>query len=148
MCEFVSWIEHDDQIYYLNDNCLRDKKGRELKKYLGNRYKYDVRGHGAIRYYYDIKNNTGIDKEYTGNDRDQYPKEIIEDIKNCNMQIIGFNLNLLSKSAWKKYKDIKQPAWKKYKDIEQPALKKYEDIKQNIFWELFKDKKNRIKGWK
>jgi hypothetical protein len=168
MCEFVSWIEHEGNIYYLNDDCLRDKKGRELKKHLGKQYNEDIKGHGAIRYYYDIKDYVGINKEYTGTDLKEYPVEILNDIKRCKFKKIGFNINFLTQPAWEKYKAMKQPArekyeaveqqawekyyavrqqaWEKYKAVIQPAWEKYEAVEQQVFWDIFKIKKNRIKS--
>ena len=54
MCEFISWINYNDKIYFLTDDEINTPKGQELKKYLGNKYWEDIKGHGAIRYYYDI----------------------------------------------------------------------------------------------
>lgn len=145
MCKFISWIEKDNVVYYLNDNCLKDKKGRQLKKHISKEFYNDIKGHGAIRYYYDMPYNIGINKEYTGINIIQYPEEIIKDIKACKFRDIGFNVDFLAKSARKKYEAIEQSAWKKYEAIEQPALEKYEAIKQKTFWDLFQDNKNRIK---
>jgi len=130
MCEFISWIKLDNEIVYLNDDCLKDKKGRELRRHLGKAYKEDVKGHGAIRWYYDIEDNVGVNQECESANIKNYPKQIIEDIKNCKFKEIGFNLGFLTELALKKYQDIKQPAYEKYLDIEQPAWKKYEDIQQ------------------
>ena len=138
MCEFISWIKLDDEIAYLNDDCLKDKKGRKLRKYLGKAYKEDVKGHGAIRWYYDIKNNVGVNQECKSANIKNYPKQIIKDIKNCKFKEIGFNLDFLNKPALKKYQDITQLALKKYEDIEKPARKKYQDIEQ-LAWKKYED---------
>jgi hypothetical protein len=42
MCEFVSWIEFEGEIFYLNNQKLKTKKGKELIKYLVDRFKYDI----------------------------------------------------------------------------------------------------------
>ena len=34
MCDFVSWIEYKDDVYFLTNDCLKTKEGKELKKYL------------------------------------------------------------------------------------------------------------------
>ena len=45
MCEFVSWVEHEDKLYYLTANLLNTKEGRALKKHLGAQYHEDITGH-------------------------------------------------------------------------------------------------------
>ena len=49
--------------------------------------------------------------------------------------------------ALAEYEKIRQPALAEYKKIEQPALAKYEKIRQQAFWEIFRQKKYRAKGW-
>ena len=50
--------------------------------------------------------------------------------------------------AHEKYEEVRQPAWDKYKKVERPALEEYKKVEQSSFWDIFRDKKNRAKGWK
>ena len=160
MCEFVSWIEHDGRIYYLNDTCMNTKEGRELKKYLGDNYWTDIPGHGAIRHYYSELKGWGENCECTDfSTPDNFPPEIVVDIKAGRMRTIGLSLELLNQQAWANYEAVLQPAWVKYKEVQQQALTnyqavlqqawvKYKEVRQQAFWDLFKSPENRIETWK
>jgi len=172
MCEFVSWIKLKGKILYLNDDCLRDKKGKEMKRHGDEHFQNDVQGHGAIMWYFDLKDNKGVNEESESINTKDYPEQIVEDIKNCKMSLIGYNFRFLTDSALKDYLAIKNSAEKKYLAIKSSAYKDfstiinptnedheatgyilnsackdYESITMPTFWELFKLKKNRIKQW-
>jgi len=144
MCSFVSWIEYKNNIIYLNDDCLKEKKGRELKKHLGENYYSDVKGHEAIRWYFDMNNYQGTNKESESINPKDYPEKIVKDIKNCKMTLIGYSLRFLTDFAlkdclaiidfaYKDYEAIKNPAWKDYLTIKNSAEKKYLAIR-NSAW--------------
>ena len=160
MCDFVSWIEKDGEVLYLNDAAINSKRGRELREHLGPQFNEDVKGHGAIRWFYEMSPETGINKECTDfTSPKNFPKEVVNDIRDGKFRLIGFCLNLLTKPAWAEYEKIKVPALAEYKKIKGPALAEYEKIKVQAwaeyekivgqaFWDLFKAKKNRIKEWR
>ena len=58
MCEFISWIEKDNKLYYLTDAEIFSEMGKER---LEGCQDNDFLGHGAIRRFYQIKG--GIDHE-------------------------------------------------------------------------------------
>ena len=84
MCEFISWIEKDGQVYYLTyRDIYHTRRGKELRDYCKS--KDDLIGHGAIRFYYDNFVG-GEDKECTDfSTPDNFPPEIVEDIKKGRM---------------------------------------------------------------
>jgi len=133
MCSFVSWIEYKNNIIYLNDDCLRDKKGRELKKHLGENFQDDIKGYGAIRWYFDLKDNKGVNEESESINTKDYPEQIVEDIKNCKMTLIGYNFRFLTDSALKDYLAIKNIASKSYLAIKKSAWKDFIDIKKSVY---------------
>ena len=54
MCNFISWIEKDNHLYYLTDAKVFSKEGRRLQKQCQDN---DILGHGAIRQYFaDLDN--------------------------------------------------------------------------------------------
>lgn len=148
MCEFVSWVELDGEVLYLNDKALRDKRGRELKRYLGEKYYEDVPGHGAICWYYDIEHNQGMHRECTSVDPADYPDVIVNDIKAGNMSMVGVNEDFLLKKAVSKYIATRKRAWDKIIATRKRAWAKYYATKLQTFWELFSDPSNRIKAWR
>ena len=60
MCEFVSWIEHRDQILFLTDAEVFSPHGKEVLQ--GSRG-IDFLGHGAIRAFYGIPGYVGVEHE-------------------------------------------------------------------------------------
>ncbi len=53
MCDFISWIEKNDEILFLTyDDVYNTKRGKELREF--SESKDDLVGHGAIEFYYDI----------------------------------------------------------------------------------------------
>ena len=162
MCQFVSWIEEDKEVYYLDNNSLMTKEGKKLLKYLkDNNSLCDLQGHGALRRYYpELK---GKNKECSDfSTPNNFPKKIVKSIKNMEMTNILFGeekpLGLLNEagqseykkiqqSAWAEYEKIQQSAWAEYEKIEQSALAEYEKIEQKTLWDLFKQKKYRNSEW-
>jgi hypothetical protein len=131
MCDFISWIELDGVNYFITSKQLRSKRGKELKDYLGSKYSDDVKGHGAINWFFDLKGK-GIHRERTNfSNPKNFPNEIIELIKSGGFKGIGVCEEILTDETWKKYEEIRQSAWKKYQEIEHPAYEKYEEIRQS-----------------
>ena len=157
MCEFVSWIEKDSEVVFLTgDDVFRSKRGKELQSYSGS--SDDLYGHGSIRWYYNFKG--GQQRECTDfSSPSNFPKVIVDAIKNGSMRGLGLPRELLSKSAYAKYEKIVRPALAEYDKIQQSAWAEYEKIKQSAyaeynkivqpaFWDLFADVKNRSEAWK
>ena len=79
MCHFISWIEYADKVYFLDDNKLNTKEGRELLK---ADYADDILGHGAIRHYYPELHGRGKDCECVDfSSPKNFPPEIVKAIK-------------------------------------------------------------------
>jgi len=102
MSNFISWIEKDEQIYYLTAHDIyRTKRGKELRDYCGA--EADVIGHGAIRYYYDSFVG-GKDVECDDfSTPDNFPVEIVAEIKKGAFRGMGHSLILLNKLAQDKF---------------------------------------------
>jgi hypothetical protein len=168
MCNFVSWIEYEGEVYYLTDSDLRTRKGRELIKYCQN--DDDLKGHGAIERYFELEGK-GVHKECEDfSSPDHFPKEIVRDIKRGKFSMIGVCPDILNEEAWKKFKEIERSEWKnykevqksawknykevqkselkKYKEIKQFAWKKYKEIVQTAFWEIAILPENRREEWR
>jgi len=163
MCDFVSWIEYKDTLYYLTKECLRDKRATYIDM-------ADISGHGAIEIFYDLQNR-GIHKECTDfSSPKNFPQEIADAIKNVKFRGIGLDVRLLNQQGCAKYYNIEQPAYDKYEKIRQAAYDKYEitgdplfdeydivvkpaydtwvKIRQKAFWDIFAIKKYRAKAWR
>jgi hypothetical protein len=174
MCEFVSWIETKDKkkttVWFLTGKqVFHSKRGKELQDY--TKSTADLVGHGAIRWFYGLKESQGINKECSDfSTPNNFPLDISKAIKDGSMRDMDAPLQLLTPKAWAEYQKIKQsalaeyqkieqPAWAEYQKIEQPALAEYQKIeqsalaeyqkiKQSAFWDLFSVAKNRVKVWR
>jgi hypothetical protein len=144
MCEFVSWIEYKDDVWFLTNDCLRTKEGKALKRYLGNQFVDDIKGHGAIRRYYGIPENKGVSRECTNfSNPNNFPEKVREAIKNGSFsKICGPNLPvaILTQPAWAEYQKVEQAALAEYQKVEQPALAEYQKVKQAAWAEYQKVK--------
>ena len=167
MCDFVSWIEYQDQIFFLKNSDLSTKEGRELLK---PEYRDDISGHGAIRKYYPELGNKGTNKECTDfSTPDYFPSEIVTAIKRGQLSKIGICEQILTQpaleqyeaveqtaleqykavkqTALEQYKAVEQPAWEQYEAVEQTALEQYKAVEQTAFSNIVRIKINRIKAW-
>lgn len=126
MCEFVSWVEHEDKLYYLTANLLNTKEGRKLKKFLGTAYSDDIKGHGAIEHYFGIKGKHHECTDFSSTQN--FPDEIVKALQAGAFRGIGIPsaLQVLTEKA--------------YAD--------YESKRDDLFWDIFMDKHNRAKAWK
>ena len=172
MCEFASWKkmpktwnpEVTRRIFYLTKPDLDSKRGRELKKFLGPQYDNDKVGHGAIDWFYQL-GGVGINKECTNfNDPNEFPPEIVADIKAGNFYGMGLPTEILTPDARAQYEAVEKPAWAQYywaqyKAVEKPAGAQYEAVRDRAwaqykaalhkaFWGLFADPNNRIEPWR
>ena len=167
MCEFISWIEFQGKIYFLDDTKLRTEKGQKLLSQCTND---DIIGHGAIMEYFGLTRHQGIHKECTYfSDPKNFPEEIVEAIKMglfrnfgvCGgilMQPADKEYGKIARSAWKEYDKIERSAWeeygkiagsarKEYIKIERTAWKKCERIRLNSFWDFAVKAENRREIW-
>ena len=158
MCEFLSWIEKGDKVYFLTGKQVYDTpKGKALKEWSQN-IEDDKTGHGAIRFYYNIVG--GEDKECSDfSTPDNFPPVIAKAIKVEKMRRMGISKQLLTQQAWAEYKKIEQPAgaeydkirqqaWAEYDKIRQQALAEYNKIRQQAFWDFFAVIENRNPAWR
>jgi hypothetical protein len=98
MCHFISWVEADEEVYFITDKQLKTKKAKKL---LSDGYRLDdITGHGFIRDYYDLPSYAvddymyikdaskcyGINRENIRfiSDVDKFPKKIQKALKNFN----------------------------------------------------------------
>ena len=138
MCNFISWVEYKGEILFLTKHELRTNKGKELTKHLGLQYYNDIKGHGAIEHYYDLKSNSGVHRECEDfSSPDNFPLVIQEAIKRGDFEGIGTAKGLLTDSVYADYKKIVQSTYANHIKIIQSA-----------FWKLFKVRSNRQKVWR
>ena len=104
MCEFISWVEHEDKLYYLTANLLNTKEGRDLKKFLGTAYAVDIKGHGAIEHYFGIKGKHCECTDFSS--PNNFPAEIVKAMKSGAFRGIGIpdESQVLTKKAYADYK--------------------------------------------
>ena len=141
MCEFISWIEYKGEVLFLTKNELNTNHGQALRRHLGTQYENDVKGHGAIEWYYNLKPNSGTHKECTDfSSPDNFPRPIVSALKKGVFCGIGISEQLLTKPAWAEYEKIEQPALAEYGKIKQPAWAEYEKIEQPAWAEYGKIK--------
>ena len=146
MCEFISWIEYENKNYFLTDKDLESKEGKSLIKFLGNNFKEDIKGHGAIRTYFNGGNQElgkklqwGKEKENTDlSSPDNFPPEIVLAIKEGRMSRIGMSLDLLNDKGKERYNKITDPALAEYKKIKDHALAEYNKITDQAWAEYNK----------
>jgi F0F1-type ATP synthase membrane subunit b/b' len=138
MCHFVSWIEYKGKVYYLNDDRLNDRRGKELRDYETDPDEW--RGHGSILWYYGLKRAETVQQECSDfSDPANFPPEIVEDIKEGKFRSFGICPEILAglareeyqkivDRAREEYEKITGPAWKEYWKITGPAWEEYEKI--------------------
>ena len=149
MCHFISWIDLNGEIFFLDDIKLNTKEGRELLK---DEFKDDILGHGAIRHYYPELGSRGKDCECVDfSSPKNFPAEIVKAVKRGLFQVFNVcpdiltspalaefikisdtalaEYNKISDPAWAEYKKISDPAWAEFKKIRDPALAEYKKIR-------------------
>ncbi len=178
MCEFMSWVEKGDKVYFLTREQIDSPLGETLKRRFPGTG--ELTGHAAIRAYYDLEN--GKNMECTDfSTPDNFPDTLVTAIKEGQFRGFGTPTALLSEPAWAEYDKIQkqataeydkihQLAWAEYEKIRQLALAEYEKICQlawaeyekichqaraeynkichQAFWDLFAIPENRAKAWR
>ncbi len=128
MCDFISWIEVGEEVFFLISDDLHSSKGRKLKKHLGSQYAEDIKGHGAIEWFFDITGK-GIHKECTNfSTPDNFPPEIVTAIKSGKFRGIGIANQLLTAPALAEYNKVTAPAWAEYNKVTAPAWAEYNKV--------------------
>ena len=165
MCDFISWYQKGDKVIFLTDDDLATEAGKKLRAIAGM-FPDDIKGHGAIRKFYELNEwvwpNGLTQKECTDfSSPNNFPPQIVEAIKNCNLTQIGklpdnvllkHGLNLIKNNAKREEADAKwkeadakwEEAYAKWKE----ADAKWEEAYANTFWKVFADPKNRKKAWR
>jgi hypothetical protein len=190
MCHFISWTEIKQEtpsdspfydrkrgvkLYYITGDCLKDSRGVELRKHLGDKFDEDVVGHGAIDFYWGL-NEKGKRVDFTNfSSPEGLPDKIRKDLLSgafrgmpITSSIPAMNSTLCD-AALEKCNEVCDDAfeernricatacnftiseadsWKKYERVCDAALRRYNRICTTTFWKLFLKKKNRIKEWK
>lgn len=160
MCEFVSWkeieVEGKVEVRYLRNEDLDAKRGKELLNYSPE----DIEGHGAIEFYYEETKGKGVNKECTDfSTPNNFPKEIVKDLKAGKLSRIGIALDILNEKGKKEYEKIKgkayeeyrkidSTAWEEYRKIQSKADKEYREKVKTAYFNIVKQKKYRVKVWK
>ena len=131
MCNFISWFQKGDAVIFLTDNDLATKEGMALRKELGDQFINDIKGHGAIARYFElnewvlpmdaIRREVGDSRCPDFSTPNNFPPQIVEAIKNCNLTQIGRLPDnvLLSHGLGLIKKDAKrEEAYAKWKEAE------------------------------
>ena len=181
MCEFISWVEHENTLYYLTANLLNTKEGRDLKKFLGTAYAEDIKGHGAIERYFGIKGKHHECTDFSS--PNNFPAEIVKAMKAGAFRGIGIPdaSQVLTKKAYADYRSKRDALDADYRskrapldaDYRSKCAALYDDYRSkrapldadyrskcdaldddnkskcdDLFLDIFMDKKNRAKAWK
>ena len=137
MCNFISTIKSKNEHFYLTKNDLKGKRFKEFKEYNKSFWQEEIRGHGAINFFYpDIKGEHWECEDFSS--QKNFPSCVVEDIKKGNFRGIGICIDILNNEGKKKYNKIIQSAWTEYKKIAQPAWAEYKKIRQSAWTEYKK----------
>ncbi len=106
MCEFVSWIEKGKkkdgtpQVFFLTGKQVyKTKRGKDIVQKQGSTE--DFAGHGAIRLYWGLERDEGMDEECTDfSSPANFPAEIAKAIKDGDMAGLPFPHILLTPGVW------------------------------------------------
>ena len=127
MCQFVSWIKHGNNVFFLDDLKLNTKEGRELLKQCKDD---DIRGHGAIRAYYPELRKLGTNVECDDfSSPDEFPSEVVEAIKKGIFTEFGVCEDILTEPAYAKYGKVRDAAFAEYDKVRNAAWAEYEKVR-------------------
>ena len=126
MCDFISWIELDGRNYFLTKKELRTKRGKELMDYLGDHFYDDVKGHGAIDFYYELQGQGKHHECEDFSDPNNFPPEIVSALKNGAFDEIGLNSGLLNSTALAECEKARDAARVEYGKARDAARVEYE----------------------
>ena len=111
MCEFISWVEKEDKVYFLTSKQTMSPRGKELK--LRFKGEGELLGHASIRAYFDIVG--GNDKECSDfSTPDNFPQKIVTAVKQGKFSTFPFHKGLLLKPLDEKYETDRKSLGEKY----------------------------------
>jgi hypothetical protein len=133
MCEFVSWVEHEDKLYYLTANLLNTKEGRDLKKFLGTAYAEDIKGYGAIEHYFGIKGKHCECTDFSS--PNNFPAEIVKAMKSGAFRGIGIpdESQVLTKKAYADYESKLDSLYADYPSKLAPLYADYQSKRDSLY---------------
>ena len=139
MCQFASWIEHRGTVKFLTYDLLHNtRRGKGLQEWSQNIID-DFNGHGAIRWFYGLAPDEGVDRECTDfSTPDNFPSSIVDAIKKGKMRSMGIGLGLLTQQAMDEYEEATQPARDKYQKAAQQAFDECQKARQQAMDECQK----------
>ena len=161
MCEFVSWIETNEldnnsqpKIYFLTGKQVyHTEKGKKLQEW--TKSSDDLVGHGAIRFFWGMEQEEGLNRECIDfGSPDNFPEGIVKAIKRGDMQgfISETALKLLTPDALKIYAEREKAYAERVKAyaerVKADAQWKKAEIENGIFWDLFSIPNNRNSLWR
>ncbi len=146
MCRAISWIETgSEKVLFITSKDLKTKKGKELIEFLEGDLS-DLKGHGAIRYYFGLKARQGRAREVNDlSSPKNFPKEIVKAVKNLEFKGIWSNTDLLNAKGRKEWAEVN---WSEFESQGHIPWERLVRIKQSNMWKVFRDKKYRNKNWK
>ena len=151
MCEFISWVERRNKVYFLTgEQLFNTDKGKALLKTISLD---DLCGHGTIRAYYGIDAGDGVDRECTDFTKPgKFPPQIVTAIKEGKMNGLGaFPKGLLLKPLADKHWADRKSLDDKHRADLKPLDDRYQaDLKSlyDKYWELFTNPENRVEVWR
>ena len=138
MCEFISWVEKDGVVLYLTSRDLKSSRGKALRDRIGP----DICGHGAIREFYDLAPGQGTERECTDfSTPDNFPAQIVEDIKSGAFRGIGVSHDLLTPEARAEYNKVRNAALAEYNKVCNAAWAEFDKV-CNAAWAEFDKVRN------
>src|SRR3972149_3005880 len=120
MCEFISWKEKNGKVYFLSDDQLKTREGKELIKTIPTE---ELCGHGAINEYYGDTVKGAINHECTDFSSTKYfPPEIVKMIIEGKFRLLKVTpIGLLTDEAKAIYnakcKPLEDDYYAKYKPL-------------------------------
>jgi hypothetical protein len=166
VCDFVSWFQKGDTVIFLTDDDLATKAGKKLKKELDDQFMNDIKGHGAIRRFYEINEwdwPEGLQQKECEDfsNHNNFPTQIVEAIKNCQLTQIGILpdcvftkaglVKVKADAEWEKAGAEWEKAdaeWKKADAEWNKACAEWKKAGAVTKWKVFSSKNNRAKIWR
>jgi hypothetical protein len=175
MCNFISWIEREGRIYFLQNKDLKGKKFNEFKKMNGDQWQKDIVGHGAIRHFYPELGSAGkIVENEDFTKPSNFPEVIQSAIRGNRMTKFGaMPKGLLRAPLYAEYEKNRNTLYAEYRknrntlyaEYRKNCAHLYAEYRKNCAhlyaeyekncdtlyaeaWFLFANQKNRAMAWK
>jgi hypothetical protein len=138
MCNFISWIEKDNNVLFLtSEDIFHTQRGKELQNYTTPD---DFVGHGAIRWFFNCAGGENRECEDFSTPAN-FPDEIVRAFKLGKFRGLGIAKEVLILSALAEYEKVQQSAIAKVDKSRQEAWIECERVRQTI---LIKYKTNNL----